>query len=145
MGRVNKSGKSIDKESYQYYKKLFQATSSYYRRKGYVNLIPSFATGNKGKDYLSYEMWNLQHDINKISNKELVYNQFHEYTKDQTKILQLQLKAQGVKLSLSKISRGELTAQAWDAIKNTYYELRDDGLSATDAKNQVASMYWGSP
>ena len=40
MGRRNISGKKIDKESYEYYVKNYNAQKSYYMRKGYSDLVP---------------------------------------------------------------------------------------------------------
>lgn len=136
MGRRNVSGRKIDKESYDYYVRSYNANKSYYLRKGYNELIP-FKMNKREWEYL-------KRDSN-MSNREIIYEEFHKYSREEVENLVKAFKDKGLKTNKNKIARGEFSNNQWNIIKNTYKQLRDDGETASDAKASIAYMFWGSP
>lgn len=134
MGRRNISGKKIDKESYEYYVKNYNAQKSYYMRKGYIDLVP-IKMGKKE--------WELK-KVKGVTNKEIIYDEFHKYSKEQAKRLQQEFIKAGNKARLAEIARGNVSAAQWTVIKNRYHELLSEGNTANQAASVIAFQYWGS-
>lgn len=136
MGRKNLSGKTLDKESYQYYSKAYAANKSYYTRSGYTDLIPVKMTKQE---------WEFNRKMNPgKSNADIVYEEFHRYGKAEAKVLRQQLSESGVKITTAQAARGELTPAGWNVIKNKYKQLKNSGLSSKEAAAEISYEFWGS-
>lgn len=136
MGRKNVSGKSLDKESYQYYSKSFAANKSYYTRAGYTDLIPVKMTKQE---------WEFNRKMNPgKTNADIVYEEFHRFGKSQAKVLRQALLDEGVKITTAQAARGELTPAGWNVLKNRYHELKNSGLSSKESSAEISYEFWGS-
>ena len=134
MGRRNLSGKKINKESYDYYTKNYNAQKSYYKRKGYTELIPT---------KMSKEEWSLKKKTG-ATNKQIIYEEFHKYSKEQAKRLQQEFIKSGEKAKLGEIARGQIEASQWSVIRNRYRELISEGNNSTQALALLSYQFWGS-
>ena len=122
----------MNKETYSYYKRAYKANKRYRDKIG-------------NDDYagmLSEKDWRLQHK--EVSNQEIVYNQFHYFSKDKAKEIQKTLKESDIKLSLVNIQTRNFTPEVYDVIKDKYFDLRNSGMSSKEASTLIAYMYFGS-
>jgi hypothetical protein len=135
MGRRNVKGTKFDKESYSYYNKLWNANKSYYKKMGYNDLIPY---------KMNKEQWEFKKKSTEMSNKDIVFEEFHKYTREQTENLVEQFRLEGVKVNKAKIARGEFNNNQWNIIKQNYHEVRAEGMSSGEAKTYLSYLFWGS-
>lgn len=140
MGRRNLSGKVINKESYDYYNKSFAAMKSYYKKKGYDELIPI---------KMNKEEWTALKDTG-ISNKDIIYDEFHKYSKAASEKLADKFNVKKTKVNIARLGRGEFTEEENQMLKDAY-RLRKEQLMAegnlhpsTQAAKDVHFDYWGS-
>ena len=137
MGRTNLSGNLSNKESYRYYSQSFSANKSYYMKMGYTDLIPVKMTKQE---------WEYRRRTNpNQSNAELIYSEFHKYSKEQSQILKERLSRSGIKLPAAKVARGDLTTSGWNVIKSYYHELKENGMTGKEAAATISYEFWGSP
>lgn len=124
--------KKFNKESYQYYTKMYNANKSNYKKRGFSSLIP---------EKMNLEEWTAKHDNQ--SNREIVWNEFHEYTREQSAKLREALDV--AKKDIYRLSRGQISKDEWDKISQTYKDATANGMTSTQAKAYVSHMFWGSP
>ena len=152
MGRLNKSGKISDKESYKYYTQHYNAMKSNYKKKGWVELIPT---------KMNKDEWEYKHNQSGISNSEIIYNEFHKYSKEAVENLWSKFKDQYSEKSkipkgiykmhvLARYSRGDLTEDEKKILMDEYQNkkkiLMDQGIEHASAlaASELHLEYWGS-
>ena len=139
MGRINKSGKISDKESYKYYTQHYNAMKSNYKKKGWVELIPT---------KMNKDEWEYKHNQAGISNSEIIYNEFHKFSKEASE--KLRVKFDISKRQLGRLRRGDLTKDEkkmlMDEYKDRKQELMDQGIEHPSAlaAAELHLEYWGS-
>lgn len=121
----------MNKNSYQYYKIAYRAN------KRYKDLHDDDNYGQM----LSKAEW--QTLSKEMSTKEIVYNQFHFYTKEAAHQIQKSLKQEGFKLSIKKIQQRDYTPEMYQKINETYHELRST-MSGREAAMLISYTYYGS-
>lgn len=137
MGRLNKSGKISDKESYKYYTQHYNAMKSNYKKKGWLELIPT---------KMNKDEWEYKHKD--LSNKEIIYNEFHRYSKEASENLRVKFNIS--KRNLGRLRRGDLSNTEKEILKDEYrqrkQELLDQGVehAAALAASELHLEYWGS-
>lgn len=128
-------GKRQDKESYDYYKVSYRANAKYYSEKHVGIEIPRM---------LSEREWMRAKRDEGITNKELVWSEFHYYTREQTDMLYNALKGRGFKISKFKISQKQITPEMWEAIKEQYHVYRQNGMTSEESRGRVSMEFFGS-
>lgn len=121
----------MNKETYSYYKRAYRAN------KAYRDKIGRKIYG----DMLEEKEWNVIHQT--LSNREIVYNEFHNVTKDDAIKIQNKFKEKGIKMSIISIQSFDYSDEAYDLIKDTYQSLIKS-KSSKDAAKDIAYMYYGS-
>ena len=122
MGRINKSGKTFNKNTYSYYKRLYSANYSYYKKRGY-ELPPMKLTESQWKETVA----------SGYTNSEIIYGQFHKYSKESIRNLKQIFKEEGQNVSERYLARGNFTQAEWQIIQNRYRLARGLGLAAWEA------------
>lgn len=122
----------MNKESYSYYKQSYRAN------KRYRDKIGSDDYGGMLSESEYKEM-----KATGMTTKEIVYNQFHFYSKDVAKQIQESLKQEGFKVSIKAIQSRNYTQSVYNAIKERYHELTKT-MSAKEAAALISYAYYGS-
>ena len=123
----------MNKESYSYYKTSYKANKRYRDKQGrddYAGML------NKTE----YE----ELRESGLTTKEIVYNQFHFYTKSVAEKIQKSLKQEGFDISMKKIQSREYSKEVYDRIKELYAEFTKDGLSSKEASMLISYTFFGS-
>lgn len=125
------------KESYSDYKNRFRSSKRYYDKKGIMNHA----------EMMTEAEWKSARDLEHLSNKDLVYTDFHAYDRETVKNINASFKEQGLKLTAEnrgKISRGEYTPEMYDMIKEAYHnKLKEKpGDPAENKTDAVAASEW---
>lgn len=122
----------MNKESYSYYKQSYRANKRYRAKIGSDDFGGMLSEG----EYKEMRATGL-------STKEIVYNQFHYFSKDTAKQIQQSLKQEGFKVSIKAIQARQYSQDVYDAIKERYHELTKT-MSAKDAAALISYAYYGS-
>ena len=78
------------------------------------------------------------------STKQIVYDQFHFYSKQTALDIQKSLQQEGFKVSLKNIQARNYSKEIYDAIDLTYHALRDSGMSSKEVAALISYTYYGS-
>lgn len=122
----------MNKESYSYYKQSYKANKRYRDKIG-------------SDDYgamLSKKEYQEMRDSG-MSTKDIVYSQFHYYTRDTAQQIQQSLKQEGFKVSMRNIQARNYSQEVYDAIKQTYHNLTAT-MSSKEAAALISYTYYGS-
>ena len=122
----------MNKESYSYYKNAYRANKRYKVKIGSDDYGPMLSK----EEYEEYRATGL-------NTKDIVYNQFHFYTRKAAKTIQESILKEGYKVSLKDIQNRQFSQEVYDAISRTYKELRKT-LEATDAAALISYTFYGS-
>lgn len=122
----------MNKESYSYYKNAYRANKRY-RDKIHSDDYGPMLSKSEFEDMKSTG----------LSTKDIVYNQFHFYTRSAAKKIQASIRNEGVKVSLVDIQRRKFSKEVYDKIGKTYHELRET-LSSKDALSLISYTFYGS-
>lgn len=122
----------MNKESYSYYKNAYRANKRYKVKIGSDDYGPMLSK----KEYEEYRAIGLD-------TKDIVYNQFHFYTRKAAKAIQESIFKEGYKVSLKDIQNRQFSQEVYDAISRTYKELRKT-LGATEAATLISYTFYGS-
>ena len=122
----------MNKESYSYYKQAYRANKRYKVKIGSDDYGPMLS-----KD--EYE----EYRATGLDTKDIVYNQFHFYTRKAAKTIQESILKEGYKVSLKDIQNRQFSQEVYDAISRTYKELRKT-LGAADAAALISYTFYGS-
>ena len=122
----------MNKESYSYYKTAYRANKRY-RDKIHSDDSGPMLSKSELEDMKSTG----------LSTKDIVYNQFHFYTRSAAKKIQASIRNEGVKVSLVDIQRRKFSKEVYDKIGKTYHELRET-LSSKDALSLISYTFYGS-
>ena len=122
----------MNKESYSYYKQAYRANKRYKVKIGSDDYGPMLSK----EEYEEYRATGL-------NTKDIVYNQFHFYTRKAAKTIQESILKEGYKVSLKDIQNRQFSQEVYDAISRTYKELRKT-LEATDAAALISYTFYGS-
>ena len=124
-----------NKESYDYYKVSYRQNARNFREKHVgINFPPM----------LSERDWKRTHGADGFTNREIVWGQFHEYTREQVGTMYKALKAEGIKANKFQLSQKNLTGEMWSAFKEHYHKNRASGMTAKEAKSNVSHVFFGS-
>ena len=104
----------MNKESYSYYKTAYRANKRY-RDKIHSDDYGPMLSKSEFEDMKSAG----------LSTKDIVYNQFHFYTRSAAKKIQESIRNEGIKVSLVNIQRRKFSKEVYDKIGKTYHELRE--------------------
>ena len=122
----------MNKESYSYYKQAYRANKRYRVKIGSDDYGPMLSKD----EYEEYRAIGL-------NTKDIVYNQFHFYTREAAKTIQESILKEGYKVSLKDIQNKQFSQEVYDAISRTYHELRKT-LGSTDAAALISYTFYGS-
>lgn len=122
----------MNKESYAYYKKSYRANKRYQDKIGNDEYAPMLTQ----KEFAEIK-------DSGISNKDLVYNQFHFYTRDQAEKIKRSLEQEGFKISKKNVQARNYTDAMYDRMGEIYHQLRED-FNAADAASLIANAFYGS-
>ena len=122
----------MNKESYSYYKNAYRANKRYKVKIGSDDYGPMLSK----KEYEEYRAIGLD-------TKDIVYNQFHFYTRSAAKKIQASIRNEGVNVSLANVQKRKFSPEVYDKIGKTYHELRDT-LSSKDALALISYTFYGS-
>ena len=75
--------------------------------------------------------------------REIVYNQFHFYTRETAKFIQKSLKQEGFNRSLKQIQNREYSPDMYKKMKDLYHELIED-MPSSEVANLISYTFWGS-
>ena len=122
----------MNKESYSYYKKAYRANKRY-REKIHSDDFGPMLSKSDFEDMKNTG----------LSTKDIVYNQFHCYTRSAAKKIQASIRNEGVNVSLANVQKRKFSPEVYDKIGKTYHELRE-GLSSKDALALISYTFYGS-
>ena len=125
--------KSRNKETYSYYKTAYRANKRYREKIG----------SDEYGEMLSKAEYN-EMKASGYSTKQIVYDQFHFYSKQTALDIQKSLQQEGFKVSLKDIQARNYSKEIYDAIDLTYHALRDGGMSSKEAAVLISYTYYGS-
>lgn len=129
---LNMGRKKINKDSYSYYKTSYKANERYRKKIG-------------NDDYgalLSRREFEEAREAG-LSTQDIVYNQFHFYTKDTAKGIQVSLEQEGFKLSLKDIQARNYTDEMYARIDEIYWELTKT-MDSKSAAALISYTFYGS-
>ena len=122
----------MNKNTYSYYKKSYRANKSYRDKIGDENY----------GSMLNKREFNSMLEVG-LDVSEIVYNQFHFYTRKTAKFIQKSLKQEGFNRSLKQIQNREYTPDMYKKMKDLYHELIED-MPSSEAANLISYTFWGS-
>ena len=97
---------------------------------------------------MNKDEWEYKHNQSGISNSEIIYNEFHKYSKEAAE--NLRAKFDISKRQLGRLRRGELNKDEKKALRDEYEarkkELMDQGIEHASAlaASELHLEYWGS-
>lgn len=95
---------------------------------------------------MNKDEWEYKHKD--LSNKEIIYNEFHRYSKEASENLRVKFNIS--KRNLGRLRRGDLSNTEKEILKDEYrqrkQELLDQGVehAAALAASELHLEYWGS-
>ena len=122
----------MNKESYSYYKTAYKANKRYRVLKG----------SDDCGEMITKDEYNEMRDTGMKTN-EIVYNQFHFYSRDTAQKIQKNLLEQGFKVSIKNIQARNYTQEIYDAMNETYHALTQS-MSSKEAAALISYTYYGS-
>ena len=123
----------MNKNSYEYYKNAYRANKRYRDSIGAYESYAGMSSKAEWRESIRAG----------LSNKDIVYNQFHFYTKEAAHQIQKSLKQEGFKLSIKKIQQRDYTPEMYQKIDETYHYLRST-MSGREAAMLISYTYYGS-
>ena len=124
--------RTIDKNSYSYYKTSYRANARYRKKVG---------DDNYGAMLSKAEFRELAETG--LSVKDIVYNQFHFYTRDVAKGIQQSLKKEGFDLSLRKVQNRDYSAKVFERMREIYWEVSKE-RNSKEAAAYISYSFYGS-
>lgn len=132
----------MNKESYSYYKNSYRANKRYREKVAAKYTIEDMKReASYGQMLTKSEFEDMR--SSGLSTKEIVYNQFHFYTKENAKKIQKSILQEGLKVSLTDIQQRNFSKEVYDKMDALYHELRD-GMSSREAASLISYAFYGS-
>lgn len=97
---------------------------------------------------MNKDEWEYKHNQAGISNSEIIYNEFHKFSKEASE--KLRVKFDISKRQLGRLRRGDLTKDEKKMLRDDYEarkkELMDQGIEHASAlaASELHLEYWGS-